>query len=484
PSNPASMAQRFHIFVRFNSSTNIPVQVDVSWNIRQFKQEIAKQQNVDPSGIRIIFAGRELKDDVTLGDCEIPNQSIIHAIHGGTLGLSVDATTVPLSKIALNDEDTAEGPHPIDSAPGPGPGKSVHYYVYCRQCKSVQPGKLRVRCSTCKEGTLVLNQASLRLIVNERVSDPQGWDDVLHAGRIKGVCQKGGCHGKTAEFYFKCGSHPSSEDERSVALYLIRTNIRNVPCLACDEIMDPVLVFPCDVGHAICLECFGLYCTTRLNDRQFVQTEDYGYTLPCPGNTGRQLYERVDRRVSSLSSTGTTAGIFIFDYSTSATRSLVPRSTYFRRVEFFVLDVDVGWVCFQRQEQGLSGVREVVEESSAVSVKTRMNEGTDVKDSKHRRLKRHVKVVIKCPRIVLAEHAGSRRIRKLVILFSKSAKLVHAAMYKRKKVEAATTWHVLDASMSGAGCAVFNGIKNAKAITGFYRKDDSDRNSCTACITK
>jgi len=37
-------------------------------------------------------------------DCEIPNQSIIHAIHGGTLGLSVDATTVPLSKIALNDD--------------------------------------------------------------------------------------------------------------------------------------------------------------------------------------------------------------------------------------------------------------------------------------------------------------------------------------------------------------------------------------------
>ena len=67
PSNSAGMAQRFHIFVRFNSSTNIPVQVDVSWNIRQFKQEIAKQQNVDPSGIRIIFAGRELKDDVTLG---------------------------------------------------------------------------------------------------------------------------------------------------------------------------------------------------------------------------------------------------------------------------------------------------------------------------------------------------------------------------------------------------------------------------------
>lgn len=28
--------------------------------------------------------------------------------------------------------------------------------------------------------------------------DPQGWDDVLQSGRIKGACQKSGCHGKTA----------------------------------------------------------------------------------------------------------------------------------------------------------------------------------------------------------------------------------------------------------------------------------------------
>ncbi|KXJ11382.1 E3 ubiquitin-protein ligase parkin [Exaiptasia diaphana] len=264
------MAQRFHIFVRYNSSTNIPVQVDLTWTISRLKQEIARQQKVDPSGIRIIFAGRELKDDVVLKDCEIPNQSIIHAVQGGATGISVDATTVPLSSITLNDEG---GTSPIDSIPGPSAARPAQYYVYCRECKGVKPGKLRVGCTMCKEGTLVLNQ------------DPQGWEDVLQRGRIKGVCQKSGCHGKTAEFYFKCGTHRASEGERSVALYLIRTNIRNVPCLACQEIMDPVLVFPCDVGHAMCLECFGMYCETRLNDRQFVQNENIGYTLPCPGDT-------------------------------------------------------------------------------------------------------------------------------------------------------------------------------------------------------
>jgi hypothetical protein len=61
-----TMAQKFHIFVRFNSSTNIPVEVDMTWNILRLKEEIAQRQKVDPSGIRIIFAGRELKDCTVL----------------------------------------------------------------------------------------------------------------------------------------------------------------------------------------------------------------------------------------------------------------------------------------------------------------------------------------------------------------------------------------------------------------------------------
>ena len=58
--------QRQTIFVRFNSSTNIPVQIDPQWNIARLKEEIARQQGVDPTEIRIIFAGKELKDDLQL----------------------------------------------------------------------------------------------------------------------------------------------------------------------------------------------------------------------------------------------------------------------------------------------------------------------------------------------------------------------------------------------------------------------------------
>lgn len=33
------------------------------------------------------------------------------------------------------------------------------FYVFCKTvCKSVQPGKLRVRCRTCKQGTLTLSR--------------------------------------------------------------------------------------------------------------------------------------------------------------------------------------------------------------------------------------------------------------------------------------------------------------------------------------
>ena len=36
----------------------------------------------------------------------------------------------------------------------------------------------------------------------------------------------------------------------------------------------------------MCLDCFEIYCTTKLNERQFVHNAELGYTLPCPGNSG------------------------------------------------------------------------------------------------------------------------------------------------------------------------------------------------------
>ena len=32
------------------------------------------------------------------------------------------------------------------------------YYVYCKSCDSVEPGKLRVRCKSCQDSGIVLNK--------------------------------------------------------------------------------------------------------------------------------------------------------------------------------------------------------------------------------------------------------------------------------------------------------------------------------------
>ena len=42
-------------------------------------------------------------------------------------------------------------------------------------------------------------------------------------------------------------------------------------------------MFPCELSHVMCLHCFMTYCTVRLQERAFVQNQQYGYTLPCPG---------------------------------------------------------------------------------------------------------------------------------------------------------------------------------------------------------
>ncbi|XP_025239853.1 E3 ubiquitin-protein ligase parkin isoform X3 [Theropithecus gelada] len=144
-----------------------------------------------------------------------------------------------------------------DSLPAGSPADRPIYnsfYVYCKgPCQRVQPGKLRVQCSTCRQATLTLTQ----------------------------------------EFFFKCGAHPTSDKETSVALHLIATNSRNITCITCTDVRSPVLVFQCNFRHVICLDCFHLYCVTRLNDRQFVHDPQLGYSLPCVAGCPNSLIKEL-----------------------------------------------------------------------------------------------------------------------------------------------------------------------------------------------
>nr|XP_035932561.1 E3 ubiquitin-protein ligase parkin isoform X2 [Halichoerus grypus] len=110
---------------------------------------------------------------------------------------------------------------------------------------------------------------------------------------MTGECQSANCPGTTAEFFFKCGAHPTSDKETSVALNLITTNSRDVTCVTCTDVRSPVLVFQCNHRHVICLDCFYLYCVTRLNDRQFIHDPQLGYSLPCVAGCPNSLIKEL-----------------------------------------------------------------------------------------------------------------------------------------------------------------------------------------------
>lgn len=68
--------------------------------------------------------------------------------------------------------------------------------------------------------------------------------------------------------------------ESTGRLSVLQGTRRNVCLCLC---RSPVLVFQCHYRHVICLDCFYLYCVTRLNDRQFIHDLQLGYSLPCVG---------------------------------------------------------------------------------------------------------------------------------------------------------------------------------------------------------
>ncbi|XP_048210369.1 E3 ubiquitin-protein ligase parkin [Perognathus longimembris pacificus] len=293
------------VFVRFNSSHGFPVEVDSDTSIFQLKEVVAKRQGVPANQLHVIFAGKELPNDLTVQNCDLEQQSLVHIVQrpqaagqgakatgGDAPGAAGDSLTrVDLGGCLLPAAHSVGlavildpgGGRRSPAARGPaGEATYSRFYVYCKgPCGSAQPGKLRVRCGTCGQPSLTLAQG------------PSCWDDVLIPNRMRGECQSPGCPGTQAEFFFKCGAHPTSDTDTSVALNLITTNSRDISCITCTDVRSPVLVFPCDHRHVICLDCFHLYCVTRLNDRQFVHDAQLGYTLPCVAGCRNSLIKEL-----------------------------------------------------------------------------------------------------------------------------------------------------------------------------------------------
>ena len=217
--------------------------------------------------IKIIFAGRALADEVVVGDCDLGQSTVLHAI------------LVKVEEDEAKDEEEAEAQ--VRESPS-SIRRSSNFFVFCGDpCAGLRPGKLRVRCRDCGEGALVLDR------------EPQDWSDVLDAGRIGGRCESAACDGGKdvrAEFFFKCSGHSHRGEEESPPLHMVKRNEESLPCLAClEETSALVVVFDCADRHLVCVDCFADYCRSRLNERSFVLDADLGYTLGCPAGCGDSL---------------------------------------------------------------------------------------------------------------------------------------------------------------------------------------------------
>ncbi|XP_048858679.1 E3 ubiquitin-protein ligase parkin isoform X3 [Brienomyrus brachyistius] len=291
------------VFVKFNSSDGFPVELAESASVAELKAAVGQECGVLPHHLRVIFAGRELHNDCTLQSYDLPEQSTVHVVlptsgparrrevflQSQLRGTADSLTRLDLSETRLPSASTGlasilgtENGGESGSAPFAESRPHCSFYVFCKSpCGAIRPGKLRVRCRTCLQGTLTLSRG------------PSCWDDVLLPNRIHGVCQSQDCDGRMAEFYLKCAMHPTAADDTSVALDLITPNVRGIPCIACTDILSPVLVSPCPDRHVICLDCFHIYCVTRLNERQFVHHPEVGYSLPCPAGCPDSLIKEV-----------------------------------------------------------------------------------------------------------------------------------------------------------------------------------------------
>lgn len=268
------------VTIRTEKGQSLSVHIQRTWTMRQVQSAVLTQLGLPPATpIRLILAGRRLGPDVVVGDCDLGAGTTLHAIRvlthvsDGDHPEEEEVQQRPLNQSLVDLEISGGARTEPANSPEDQARRLAHFYVYCgAPCDSMQPGKLRVRCAACRDGGIVL------------AGEPAQWSDVLLPERIQGTCNLESCPTRGsltwADFYFKCASHPAAED--TPPLYLIRSNLYDVPCLACLDVGQPVMVFECPEKHVSCVECFQNYCRTRLNERQFELHPDYGYTLPCP----------------------------------------------------------------------------------------------------------------------------------------------------------------------------------------------------------
>lgn len=277
-------SENIFIVVRFSPHRSYVIETSFADSVRDLKCKVAQRAGFSPDNIHLVLAGQRLQDMDLVQAYGIGSHTTLHAFCQQKEGAhneseqTVQDFSLSFDNVSHNHvENRTSKERNLDHAQNEtgNAGRNLQaynrFFVYCKLCDGIRPAKLRLVCRECGNGAFLVNRG------------PSNWQDISSSTTITGKCTAESCNCMTPRFYMRCiESHDGDVDGTAVILKHINMNRRRVECIACGGVESHVLIFPCLLGHVICLACFRQYCSVCLSERRFTEHETHGYTLPCP----------------------------------------------------------------------------------------------------------------------------------------------------------------------------------------------------------